>query len=812
MSRRYIGRSVPRQDGLRLVTGAGHYLDDLGRSALAAAFVRSTHAHARITHVDTSRAATAPGVVGVYTFAELPAALAEPLPLLIPHPALTHPRTGRLLADRTVHHTGEPIAMIIAGDRYLAEDACALVQVDYDPLPAVIGLDSALAAQSLAHSDVPDNLAALMVQQFNNVDDAIPSAPHRLHLTLDIERSAAAPLEGRGVYAEWDTDAGVLRVYSSTQSTAGVRAAIAARLSLPPSCVECIAPDTGGGFGVKIMHPWPEEILIPWAAQLLEHRVKWVEDRFEHFTAASHERAQRHSIEVGFDDTGRILGLDVDFVHDNGAYTPYGIIVPIVTATQLLGPYKPAAYRVRFRSLYTNTAIVTPYRGAGRPQGVFAMERTLDAIARKLHVDRLHVRQANLIHPHEMPYNQHLTFQDGQPLVYDSGDYPATLDTAARLIGWHDFPAQQAQARAEGRLIGIGIGCYVEGSGIGPYEGAHIEVDTSGNVTVSTGVTTQGQGHDTVLAQIAADRLSVPIDTITVVTGDTRRFDKSAGTFASRSTVTAGNAVALAADKIRTKAIQIAAHLLDTTPDQIAVVDGLFHKVTSPQTNIPLAAIAALANPLRYAFDANTQAATQFTRGRTLPALEPNDEPGLQAHAYHAPTQAAFANGAHAAIVETDPETAEIRIVRYCAVHDCGVSVNPALSAEQVRGGAAQGIAGALLEQLHYAPDGQLLNASYRDFLMPYATDLPPFEVHHLQTPSPLNPLGVKGIGESGVIPVSGVLAAAIEDAEGIPVTRMPLHPADLFHLRGGRLTDSDANPATQVSKPCVSIPGSEAD
>lgn len=355
-----VGRSIPRRDAIRLVTGRGRYLDDLGRHALSAAFVRSPCAHARITRIDTGAATALPGIIAVYTFADLPPAVAGPLPLLIPHPALDHPRTGRPLAHTIVRHVGEPIVMVIGVDRYVAEDACSLVQIDYEPLPAVVGISAALNSGHRVHPEVPGNIAARLTQEFGDAPAAIATAPHRLELELDVERSAAAPLEGRGVYARWDTEAAVLRVYSSTQTVTGIRAAIASRLRLPLTAVECIAPDIGGGFGVKIMHPWPEEILIPWAARRLEQEVKWTEDRKEHFTAASHERAQHHHIRVGFDDVGRILGLQVTFDHDNGAYTPYGIIVPIVTATQLLGPYKPAAYQVTFRSLYTNTAEVDP--------------------------------------------------------------------------------------------------------------------------------------------------------------------------------------------------------------------------------------------------------------------------------------------------------------------------------------------------------------------------------------------------------------------------------------------------------------------
>ena len=368
--------------------------------------------------------------------------------------------------------------MVVARDRYVAEDAAQRIRVTYEQLPVVVGIDAARSGRPLVHDDVPGNISAHLIQEVGDVGSAMAAAPNILTLDLHIERSASTPLEGRGVYARWDADEQSLRLYSSTQTTTGVRAAVAAKLGMPLAKVECVAPDVGGGFGVKIMHPWPEEVLVPWAARMLGRDVKWSEDRREHFVSSAHERGQLQEVTVGFDDDGRLLALDVRFWHDNGAYTPYGIIVPIITATQLLGPYKPGAYRVEFWSLYTNTVIVTPYRGAGRPQGCFAMERTMDAIAAHLGLDRAEVRERNFIQPHEMPYDHGLMFQDGRPLRYDSGDFPATLAKVKALVGWDDFTAYRVQAEKEGRRVGLGLGCYVEGTGVGPYEGGHVHVET----------------------------------------------------------------------------------------------------------------------------------------------------------------------------------------------------------------------------------------------------------------------------------------------------------------------------------------------
>jgi CO/xanthine dehydrogenase Mo-binding subunit len=803
MSTRQLGERVQRREDPRLLTGNGRYVDDLGRGALHAAFVRSPHAHARVTDVDIADAWEVDGVEAIYTHEDLTGRVGEPLPVLIPHPAMTHPRTGHCLAAEEVKHVGEAVVMVVARDRYVAEDACARIRVSYEQLPVVVGVEQARAGGHRVHDDVPDNVSAHLVQEVGDLESAMAAAPNTLTLELEIERSASMPMEGRGVYARWDADEGSLRIYSSTQTSTGVRAAVAAKLGMPLAKVECIAPDVGGGFGVKIVHPWPEEVLVPWAARNLGRDVKWTEDRREHFVSSAHERGQLQEVTVGFDDEGHLLALDVRFWHDNGAYTPYGIIVPIITATQLLGPYKPGAYRVEFWSLYTNTVIVTPYRGAGRPQGVYAMERTMDAIAAHLGLDRAEVRSRNFIQPHEMPYDHGLMFQDGRPLKYDSGDFPASLAKLKALVGWDDFAEYRARAEREGRKVGLGIGCYVEGTGVGPYEGGHVQVETSGRVNVATGLTTQGQGHQTVLAQIVADELGVRLEDVHVTTGDTRRMAYAVGTFASRGAVMSGNAVALAARVVRAKALRIAADALEVSADDLDIADGVISVRGAPGSSIDLKTVAVLSNPLRYAFDTSAQAATQFagTFDPDRPPVADDEEPGLEGQDFYSPTQATFANGMHAAVVETDPVTAEIRILRYCVVHDCGTMVNPMIVEGQVHGGVAQGVGGALYERMVYDESGQLLNASFMDFLMPYASEVPEVETDHLETPSPLNPLGIKGAGEAGTIPVTAVIASALEDAEGFPIRSMPISPAELWELRRAHDRATATTPPQEVSR-----------
>jgi CO/xanthine dehydrogenase Mo-binding subunit len=780
---RWFGEPVERREDERLLRGAGRFLDDAGHDALAVAFVRSPYAHARIGGMDVSGALDVDGLVAIYTWDDLPGRLAEPLPLLIPHPDLTHPRTQYALARDEVNHVGEAVAMVVAADRYAAEDAAERIMVDYEVLPAVVGIPAARAATDLVHTDVPGNVAAVTTQELGDARAAIAAAPRVLELDLAIERSLSSPLEGRGVHARWDAEDGRLRLRTSTQTSTGVRAAVANILDLPDVAVDVITPDVGGGFGTKVVHPYPEEVLVPWAARLLGREVKWVEDRYEHFVSATHERGQSHHVRVGFDDDGTILGMEVEFWHDTGAYTPYGIVLPIITATQLPGPYRHRHYRVTFTSLYTNTVTVTPYRGAGRPQGCFVMERTIDRIAAELGLDRAEVRARNLIGPDEFPYDFHMTFQDGRPLIYDSGDYPAVLARLRELVGWDGFAAERVAAAAEGRRLGIGLACYVEGTGVGPYEGGHVHVETNGRVMVATGLTSQGQGHETVFAQIVADELGVDVADVYVTTGDTRRFPYAVGTYASRAAVMSGNAVALAARAVRAKAVRIAAEALEAAPEDLDIAGGVVHVKGTPSKGIPLSQVAVLSNPLRYSFSKAAQAATQFASPAD-PDVAPvpdDEEPGLEARDYYSPVRSTFAAGMHAAVVEVDPETGDVAIVRYAVVHDCGPLINPMLVEGQIQGGVAQGVAGALMERLVYDEAGTLTNASFMDFLMPYLSEVPTPLIAHLETPSPLNPLGIKGAGEAGVIPGSACLAAAIEDAVGVRIERMPISPPELW-------------------------------
>jgi CO/xanthine dehydrogenase Mo-binding subunit len=723
----------------------------------------------------------------VLTAAEL-GALNQPTPLLIPHPELAHPRTPNPLAVEEVRYAGELVAFVVADDRYLAQDAAQLVDVDYEPLPAVVELETAGAdGAPRVHPDVRGNRAARVAQRVGDPDAAFARAAHVFRERLAIERSCGSPLETRGVVAEYDARTGMLRAWISTQAPLPIKNGLARMFDLPEFKVEVIAPDVGGGFGTKIMLFYPEEILVPAAAIRLRRAVKWIEDRSEHLTSSSQERGQIHDVEVATDADGRILALRDRFLHDTGAYTPYGIIVPLITATQLPGPYKLRHYDVEFEVRYTNKVMVTPYRGAGRPHGAFVMERMIGRIARELRLEPSEVRRRNFIQPDEFPWDVGLIFQDGGPTRYDSGDYPAGLEMALERIGVAKFRAAQRAARAEGRYLGLGVACYVEGTGIGPYEGAHVRVEPSGSVYVATGLTTQGQGHQTTFAQIAAESLGCDPRDVTVVTGDTSRFNWGAGTFASRALVTAGNAVAVAAGKVRDKALRLAADLLEVATDDLEVRDGAVFVKGLPDRRLALGALAAVANPIRYAYGKEAaEAALRLVKPRQGAVLRDGEEPGLEARGYYAPPHATFASGCHAAVVEVDVETGIVRFIRYVVQHDCGRIVNPTIVEGQIHGGVAQGIGGALYEKLCFDAAGQPLTPSFMQFHIPTAAEVPSIDVVHLETLSPLNPLGVKGVGEAGAIPVPALVAEAVEDALapfGVRVREMPLSPERIREL-----------------------------
>ncbi|BDG60790.1 xanthine dehydrogenase family protein molybdopterin-binding subunit [Caldinitratiruptor microaerophilus] len=770
MSTRYFGQPIRRNEDLRLLTGRGVYVDDISRpDMLHAAVVRSPYAHARIRRIDVARARQMPGVVAVYMADDL-GPLNGPLPLLIPHDDLVHGRTQSALVKDKVRHLGEAVAFVVAQDRYLAEDAAEAVEVDYEPLPAVHDLLQALdPAAPRVHDDMPDNVAARIVRNVGDYDAARARADLVLTERLRIDRGTAASMETRGIVAIPEGDG--YTMYVSTQAPVALRNGLAGWFGLPQMKLRVIAPDVGGGFGPKVMMFYPEEVLVLFAAMKLRRPVKWIEDRRENFVATTQEREQVHEVEVAVSRDGTLLGLYTRFVHDSGAYTPYGIQVPIITLTTLPGPYRLRNYRVEGTVVYTNKPTVTPYRGAGRPHGVFVMERMMDRIAEALGMDPLAVRRKNFIQPDEFPWDTGLIYQDWAPTRYDSGNYPLLADTLVRLLDLDRVRREQEEARRQGRYVGVGMAFYVEGSGPGPYEGVRVQVEPSGKVLVATGVGTQGQGHFTSFAQVVADQLGVRVEDVHVVTGDTAAMGWGIGTFASRAAVVVGNAAHLAAQAVADKARQVAARLLECSPDDIELADGRARVKGAPARSLSLGEVAFRANPLR--------GTLQF------------GEPGLEATRYFSPQQSTFPSGGHAAVVEVDPETAQIRVLRYCVVHDCGTVINPMIVEGQIHGGVAQGIGGVFYEKLVFDENAQLLTSTFMDYLLPTASEVPHIETDHIETPSPLNPLGIKGAGEAGVIPVAAVFAQALEDALrpfGVRVTEMPLSPARLWDMirKGG--------------------------
>ncbi|HEY3247244.1 MAG TPA: xanthine dehydrogenase family protein molybdopterin-binding subunit [bacterium] len=778
MATRYFGARVKRNEDPRLLTGRGIFVDDVQPvGAVHGAVLRSPHAHARITRIDSSLAAALPGVLAVYTHADLPPRLQKPLPKLIPHPSLIHHKTQYALAPGVVRHVGEAVVFVVADNRYVAEDALDLIDVEYEPLPAVVDLEHAVQPDSpLVHEDIGTNVCAQYTQRVGDVDDAFARAAHVFSERFVVDRGTAAPMECRGVVAQWEPKMRQLTVWDSTQAPIPIRNGLARLLELPQASVRVIAPDVGGGFGPKIMMFYPEEILVPFAAMQLRRPVKWIEDRRENFTAMNHEREQIHDAQIAVDADGRIRGVKTVFLYDSGAYIPYGIVVPIVASTTLPGPYHIPNYHCEFRAVFTNKTIVSPYRGAGRPHGVFVMERLMDRVARELQLDRTEVRRRNFIQSDEFPYDVGLIYQDNAPLIYDSGNYPAVFARALEMIGYDRWPEERERYRRAGRHVGLGVAFYVEGGGIGPYEGCRVTIEPSGKVYAATSVGTQGQGHFTSFAQIIADALTVPVEDVVITTGDSGAMSWGTGTFASRAAVVAGNAVALAAGAVRDKALKVAATRLEARIEDLELRDGRVAVKGSPDRSLPLSEIAVAANPLR----------------GTIPADW--EQPGLEASRFFAPPRGTFAGGAHAAIVEVDTATGMLTILKYIVVHDCGTIINPMILEGQIRGGVAQGIGNVFYEKLVYDETGQLLTQTFMDYLLPTATEVPAIEIDHVETPSPLNPLGVKGAGEAGVIPVPAVFAQAIEDALQpefpIRIREMPLSPNRLLELivqAGGR-------------------------
>ena len=753
------GTSVRRVEDRAILTGRSRYLDDIRiPGTLHCSIVRSQLARADLKSIDVSAAESTPDVVAVFTAEDLGSANGPLLqPTWSPAPeglqrhveVMSRPEHTNLLAPGRVRYVGEPVAVVVATSAYAAADGARNVYVDYEPREPVVDIDQSRALLGgPLNEDWPDNLAARFVIRKGDVDLAFSQADHVVSGTFRTGRQTGTPIEPRGVLA--DPTRPVFTVWSSNQAPHWLRDALADYFGLDTSEIRVVAPDVGGGFGIKSM-VYPEELLVPEMARRLGSPVKWVETRTENFLAAVHARDQRHHMELALTSEGAFLALRDRFVTDAGAANLESLIVPYNTAAHLQGTYRVPSALIVSESYLTNKSPLSAYRGAGRPEGVFAMERIIDVAARELGIDPALIRQKNMITSNEMPYSVGIRYRDGTALSLDGGDYRAVFDEALRRADVAHWRHEQARARTTGRLLGIGFANYIEGTGIGPTETATATMEQDGRVSIIVALPSQGQGHATILGQVAADALAVPIESVRVLQGDTALMQAGGGTIASRTAVVVGNAVAAAASELRALVLDRASALLEADPEDLTMRDGRVSVIGAPGRSVSLAACA-----------------------------EPQAGPALAAEAGFDPGRVTFAQGTHIAVVEVHPVAGHVSILKYVVVHDCGKLINPLIVDGQVVGGIAQGIGAALSEELLYDESGQLTTASFLDYQIPRTTDMPRPEVYHVETPSALNPLGVRGVGEAGTIGPPAALAGAIEDAIGRPdavIDRCPMPP-----------------------------------
>lgn len=764
MGARQVGARVKRLEDPALLMGAGRFVDDVKLpDALFACFVRSPHAHARIRAIDAAAALALPGVHAVLTADDLPEPMrSERIPNLMTNPAIKVMRTQHALARQEVCYVGEAVAVVVADGRHVAEDAAAMVSVDYDVLPAVADCrDAVKPGAPRAHSDIDDNIAAVVRMQYGDVDAAFASAPHVFEESFWLHRGGGMAMETRAVAARHDAPSDLLTVWSSTQTPHLGRRMLADLMGRHLEQIRMIAPDVGGGFGPKAPF-YAEEAVIPAAALKLGRPVKWFEDRREHFLSATQERDQHFDVAIAVDRDGKILGVRGTLLHDTGAFMPWGIIMPYIAAVTIPGPYIVPSYRLTCTVAITNKVATTPVRGAGRPQAVFAMERLMDRVAHELKLDRAEVRRRNFIQPEQMPYAVGLIFRDGMPLVYHGGDYPRGQADAIARAGYDSFSARQAQARQRGRYLGIGLANYVEGTGLGPFEGVTVRVLPNGKVSVATGATNQGQGQRTALSQIVADRIGCRLDDIVMTMGDTAAISQGVGAFASRQAVNAGSSALMAGDAVRQKIIALAALTLGVPESDIDLDNG--------------EAIARGGNQPRLSFGE----LARLSLGMAGVSFAPGQMPGLEHTAYFTAPQASFCNGTHIVEAEVDVFTGGVTLLNYTVAHDSGTVINPMIVDGQVQGGVAHGIGNALFEAMKYDENAQPLTTTFADYLLPGAADVPACAITHIETPNPLNPLGVKGAGEGGTIPAPAAIVSAIEDALspfGVHFAEAPLTP-----------------------------------
>ena len=777
----------PRAIGLlqapRLVRGGGRYVDDLpAPGTLHAAFVRSVHAHAVVPGIDVAAATASPGVAGVFAWTDLERMGVGRLPVgwCIPGQRSV---SSPLLADGRVRYVGEPVAVVLADDPYRAEDAAWLVDVAYQPLAAVAHVDAALAHDAvLLHDGWPDNVMARTLVEQGDVDAAFAAAAVVVGDRFHVGRTAGVPIETRGALARVDELTGVLELTASLQSVHHARSDLAEVLGRPESSIRVVAPDVGGSFGVKD-HLSAEEAVVAALALHTGRPVKWIEDRWEHLAAAAHSREQVYDVELAADADGRMLGVRGRLLFDAGGHSGnHGLGTALYAASVLPGPYRFADYRLEVVGVVTNKAPSAAYRGYGGPEAAFVIEGLVDALARRLRIDPVDARRRNLIPAEAFPY------RNPAGLVYDPGDHLAALERAVELGG-----RPGVEEARPGWRRGVGVAAIVQRGGFGPsraavaagmrfggFETALVRMDASGKATVFTGLSTQGQGIDTALAQICAERLGLdPEQDVTVTSGDTAVTPYSpVGAIASRGAAVGGSAVFRAASALREKLIGAAALLLEAAPADVRLESGVAMVQGSPDAQIPIARVARA-----------------LQTGEVVPE---GAEPGLESAATYEPPDETTSYGTHVAVVDMQPATGQVRVVRYVAVSDCGVMINPRIVAGQIAGAAVQGIGGALYEELAYGDDGQLLAPTLGEYRLPTSADVPAVELDFLETATPLTPTGARGAGEIGITGPGAAIANAVADALGPShpaPRRLPLTPERVWELAASRFSESE-NPA----------------
>jgi aerobic carbon-monoxide dehydrogenase large subunit len=759
-----LGQSPRRKEDVRLLKGAGRFVEDVARPGAAhLGVVRAVHAHARVRSIDLSDARKRAGVLAAWSAADLPE-VARAIPAAWGGTHKGRPFAVPILAGDRVRYVGEPIAVIVAEDAHHLADALEAVHIDYEPLPALDSVETAMASSTRVHDGWTDNTTLPVSAKVGDAEAAFARADVVVGGRFRHSRLAAVPIETRGAIA-WREDSGALVISASVQNPYRLRDAISTALGLPAESVRVVLPDVGGGFGPK-GDVYPDEILVAAAALRLGRPVRWSEGRREDFMALGHDREQVHDARIGLDRDGRIVALETAFRADVGAYPAQGDGLTLNTVNHLPGPYRVPAYRGTGHSVVTTKTLNAAYRAAGRPEAVFVMERLMDLGARRLGLDPAELRRRNLVRAEEMPYRPGLSYKDGVPVTYDPGDFPAAFERALTLLDYDGWRRRQKAQGSSTHRIGVGLACYAQGTGLGPYEGATVRVDPSGKVYVYIGVAAQGQGHATTLAQVAAGELGAAYDDVIVVGGDTERFPIGMGTGGSRVMANSGPAVAGAAREVRDKAARVAAELLECAVEDVRIESSRVFVAGLPDRTLPLGRLAHVAVKSK--------------------ALRGTPDPTLNACTYFYPDTVTWAFGVQAAAVEVDVDTGATRLLGYAIVHDPGRAINPAIVEGQLQGGAAQGIAAGLLEEVVYDREGQLLTGSLMDYALPRADVLPPLPVTLDEHRSIINPLGVKGVGESGAIPGAAAIANAIEDAVadfGVTIEEVPVTPVRLWTL-----------------------------